>query len=75
MFKLGLERPLSEHDIYRNLKSNDAATLTDHFELEWKKEKNREKQKPHFVSVIWTVCVSKIIGFSVLYSVLDIVLR
>lgn len=75
LFRLGLQKSLSPHDVYTNLKENDAAMLTDRLQTEWKKEINREGRKPRILNVIWRVFVSKIIGFSFLYSILDIFLR
>lgn len=76
LFKLGLQRPLSAHDVYKNLNANDAAKLTEKFNTAWETElAHSAKRKPHIFNVIWKVCISKIIGFSFLYSTIDIFLR
>lgn len=61
--------------MYLNLNENDASKLADQFEVDWKEEKYRIKGKPRILNVIWRVCVSKMIGFSFLYSVFDIILK
>lgn len=73
LFKSGLKKPLTEHEIYTNLNKNDSARLTDLFEQEWEKEKR--SKKPRLLNVIWKICVSKIIAFSCIYSAIDIGLR
>lgn len=73
--KLGLRKPLTPHDVYKNLDANDAARLTEKFQTEWKNEKNRKTQNPKIVNIIWKVFVSKIIGFSFLYSIVDTCLK
>lgn len=75
MFKLGLRKSLTPHDVYTNLRANDAARLTEKFQTEWKYEKNRKTLKPTILNVIWKVFVSKIIGFSFLYSIVDTCLK
>lgn len=76
LFKLGLKKPLTAHDMYKNLNAIDAAKLTEKFNSEWETElAHSAKRKPHIFNVIWKVCISKIIGFSFLYSTIDIFLR
>lgn len=75
LFGLGLKRPLNAQDMYQNLSENDASKLADQFEVDWKAEKYRMKGKPRILNVIWRVCVSKMIGFSFLYSAFDIILK
>lgn len=71
-----MQKPLSARDIYKNLKENDAAALAQRFDAEWTAEKSHgAKRKPHIFNVIWRVCISKVIGFSFLYSLLDILLK
>lgn len=76
LFELGLKKPLTVHDVYKNLSANDAAKLTEKFNSAWETElAHSAKRKPHIFNVIWKVCLSKIIGFSFLYSTIDIFLR
>ncbi|XP_055302412.1 probable multidrug resistance-associated protein lethal(2)03659 [Sitodiplosis mosellana] len=75
LFKLGLRKSLDACDIYDNLKENDSAGLKVDFEDKWEKEKKREKRKPRILNVIWRISLSKTLGFSVLYSLIDILLR
>lgn len=75
LFRAGLQKPLESKDIYRNLESNGSALLMDKFEKCWSTELSRADKKPSLRNVIWKTCVSKFIGWSFLYSAIDIFLR
>lgn len=75
LFKLGLRKSLDARDIYNNLKANDSAHLKVIFEEKWEKEKKRIKGKPRIFNVLWKISMSKILGISFLYSLVDILLR
>ncbi|XP_031633880.1 probable multidrug resistance-associated protein lethal(2)03659 [Contarinia nasturtii] len=75
LFKLGLHKPLVASDIYKNLHANDSVKLTQKFNECWEEEKNHGKKNPRIKHIIWKLCVSKIIGFSFIYSLVDIFLR
>lgn len=72
---MGLRKPIEAHDIYRNLTINDSAKLKEVFATKWEEEKSQRKDKAKISNVIWKIWLSKIIGYSFLYSITDIILR
>lgn len=75
LFQLGLHKTLEKSDIYRNLKMNDSAKLKINFAQKWEEEKRQRKNNAKLSNVIWQIWLSKMIGFSFLYSIVDIFLR
>lgn len=75
LFRLGMRRSLNARDIYKNLRANDAAMLADTFQVAWTAEIGKQRGAPRIWHVIWAKCVSKVIGYSFLYSALDILCR
>lgn len=73
LFKLGLERPIEEKDIYQTLPEHESERLLNVFSAEWEKE--RERKRPSLFNVIFRVFVKKILLLSVCYSFLDTTLR
>lgn len=73
LFKLGLQRPIENEDIYRTLKEHECTRLSDRFETLWNEE--RKKQRPHLFTVIRQVYAKKIIGISILFTAIDAISR
>lgn len=73
LFKLGLQRPIENEDIYRTLKEHECTRLSDHFETLWDEE--RKKRQPRLLTVIRQVYAKKIIGISILFTAIDAISR
>lgn len=70
---LGLKRPIYTEDIYKNLREHEAAALTDKFNKLWEEEKR--KKQPRLFSVFRRIYAKKIIFHSIIYTIIDIILR
>lgn len=73
LFKLGLKKPLDTQDIYKNLIQHDSARMTKQFDELWEHEKY--SKRPRIFNVIRKMYINKVIGLSILYSMLDILSR
>lgn len=73
LLKLGLEKPIDTQDVYKNLKQHDAARITDRFNELWQNESNQKR--PRIFNVIRKMFINKVIGLSILYSIVDIISR
>lgn len=74
LLKLGLEKPIDTQDVYKNLKQHDAAQITDRFNELWQNEISNQK-RPRIFNVIRKMFINRIIGLSILYSIVDIISR
>lgn len=73
LFKLGLQRPIENEDIYRTLQEHESTKLSDRFETLWNEE--RKKKRPHLFTVIRQLYAKKIIGVSILFTAIDAISR
>lgn len=73
LFKLGLQRPLEEGDIYQTLQAHECSKLSARFSELWEQEK--EKKTPRLFNVIRKIYAKKIIGISVLFTAIDAISR
>lgn len=73
LLKSGLEKPIDTQDVYKNLKQNNAAQITDRFNELWQQE--LRQKRPRIFNVIRKMFINKVIGLSILYSAVDIISR
>lgn len=72
-FALGLKRPIEEKDVFQTLKAHESKKLTDHAAGLWELELARKR--PSLYNVLSAIYVKRIMTVSVLFTVLDVILR
>lgn len=72
-FALGLKRPIEETDIFQTVKSHESKGLTDQAAELWEKE--LAKKRPSFYNVLSTIYARKVLVVSVLFTIIDTLLR
>lgn len=73
LFKLGMQRSLDMSDIYKTLNEHKSGPLVEHFERLWNEE--TKKKRPRLFNVIRKIYAKKIIGVSILFTIIDAISR
>lgn len=74
-FRLGLQRPIEESDIYSTLDSHRSAYIGSQFDKLWKRETVRNPHKPSFLKVIVQLYGLRVLGYGLLYTAMDVICR
>lgn len=74
LLKLGLKRPIECGDIYQTLESHRSKVLTDTFSARWNRD-CMKKKKPKLTRILQHIYAKRVIGVSILYTILNTSIR
>lgn len=74
-FRLGMQRPIEEADIYSTLDSHRAAYIGGQFDKLWKRETIRNPHNASFLRVIIQLYGLRLLGYGLFYTTLDVICR